>query len=511
MPQNSRTPRKAAIYLRISQDREIDGLTIERQRSDCRAVAERRGWEIVGEYVDQSISATDKTKHRPGYEAMLSDYQAGMFSAIVCWEIDRLTRQPRQLEDLIDLAESRGLVVASVSGDANLDSPNGKLITRIKVTVARQEAEQKGLRQSAAQRQRARQGCAPKGMRPIGYSTSGDIIPDEAEIVRAIYRLFTRAERPESLRSLARGLSGIQVIDGITQQPKHSHVVSLERAARREAEGKEPQSIEPNGPWSPSTVLGVLRNPRYAGLSTYTPKEYQADGGRRRSWKAQIVRNEAGEPVRGQWEPIIDDETWWKAQSILDDAQRVTNASGSTRRKHLGSGLFRCGVCGGKVTGGPRGYRCPGHVMRTGTHIDEFVTDLVAARLEKPDATRRRRLLDTGDPSMLGIEAAISEQRARIARVQHDYDEGVVEGRDLQRIRNAAETRINELEGQRLTTGRAGTLTPILGAADPASAFLEASLEIRRDVIDLLMTVTLQPQPRGKKGFNPDSVVIEWR
>ena len=66
--------------------------------------------------------------------------------------------------------------------------------------------------------------------------------------------------------------------------------------------------------------------------------------------------------ARGQWEAIVDNETWWRAQEILDITERVTNTSDSTKRKHLVSGLYRCAVCGGRVMGAPRGYRCAGHV-----------------------------------------------------------------------------------------------------------------------------------------------------
>ena len=336
------------------------------------------------------------------------------------------------------------------------------------------------------------------------------MISDEASNVKAIYELFTRPDKPESLRSLARALSGSEPLSGITPAPKHSHTVSIERAERRKAEGKEPRSITPDGPWGPSTVLGILRNPRYAGLSTYTPKTAQPDGGRRRTWKAQILRDDAGEPSRVQWDPIVSEELWWRAQSILDDAERVTNTSGSTRRKHLGSGLYRCSVCGGKVTGAPRGYRCAGHVMRTGSHIDEFVTGVVAARLSQPDALAKHKT--TGEINETsGFSAAIAEQRGRILRAQRDYDAEVIEGRDLKRIREAAEARIAELEAERLLQGRGGVLASILGTADPAAAFLEASLEIRRQVIDTLATVTLHAQPRGRKGFDPASVTVEWR
>lgn len=90
------------------------------------------------------------------------------------------------------------------------------MYARIKAAVARAEMERKGARQSAAQLQRAKQGRAPKGMRPLGNATNGDVIPDEAEVVKANYALFTRAHHPESLCSLARGLSGLQAIPGVT-------------------------------------------------------------------------------------------------------------------------------------------------------------------------------------------------------------------------------------------------------------------------------------------------------
>ena len=503
-------PTRAAIYLRISQDREMDGLAIDRQREQCEALAAYRGWEIVETYVDQSKSATDRTKVRPAYDQMVADYKAGAFDAIICYDLDRLTRQPRQLEDWIDAAELRGLALVTANGDADLSTDGGRMYARIKAAVARAEMERKGARQSAAQHQRAKQGRAPKGMRPLGYTVQGEVVPEEADAVRAIYRLFTRAEHPESLRSLARALSGTDTIEGLSSRPKHSYVVSLERNLARQAEGLPPRPLVPNGDWSPSTVLGILRNPRYAGLSTYTPKVAQANGARRRTWKAQILRDDAGEPIRGQWEAIVDDEAWWTAQAILDDAERVTNTSGSTRRKHLGSGLYRCGVCGGKVTGAPRGYRCAGHVMRTGPAIDEFVTNVIAARLSRPDARKRVRTASE-TPQTASINAGISEQRARIMRAQADYDAEIIEGRDLKRVRDAAESRIQDLEAQRLVHGHAGALAPILGVADPGAAFKTASLDLRRLAIDAIATVTLLPQPRGHKGFRPESVVIEWR
>ena len=52
--------RKAAIYVRISRDREGAGLGVQRQEQDCRELAERLGWHVVGVYPDNDVSASDR-------------------------------------------------------------------------------------------------------------------------------------------------------------------------------------------------------------------------------------------------------------------------------------------------------------------------------------------------------------------------------------------------------------------------------------------------------------------
>lgn len=132
---------------------------------------------------------------------------------------------------------------------------------------------------------------------------------------------------------------------------------------------------------------------------------------------------------------------WCKVQEILDSTEWVTNTSGSTKRKHSGSGLCLCAVCGVRVRGAARGYRCAGHVMRTGPVIDEFVTAVIAKRLSSKDVKGRILTLEDS-PQNKSIEAAISDQRARIMRAQADYDGEIIEGRGLKRVRDAAESRM---------------------------------------------------------------------
>ncbi|OFL11752.1 MULTISPECIES: recombinase family protein [unclassified Corynebacterium] len=94
---------RAAIYLRISLDAAMDGLAIDRQRQDCEALAEQRGWDVVHTYVDQSISASKKDVDRPDYDAMVASFERGEIDAIICWDLagqsdrsDRITPAPQR-------------------------------------------------------------------------------------------------------------------------------------------------------------------------------------------------------------------------------------------------------------------------------------------------------------------------------------------------------------------------------------------------------------------------------
>jgi site-specific DNA recombinase len=73
---------RAAIYARISSDRDGDQLGVRRQLADCEALAARRGWEIAERYVDDDVSAYSG-RVRPEYRRMLEDLTAGIVDAVV--------------------------------------------------------------------------------------------------------------------------------------------------------------------------------------------------------------------------------------------------------------------------------------------------------------------------------------------------------------------------------------------------------------------------------------------
>ena len=102
------TPRAAAVYARISSDVTGEGLGVKRQLEDCRKLAKDRGWVVAEEYVDNDISAFTG-KARPAYERMLSDIQDGHRDGVIVYNLDRLTRQPIELEQFSQVCERAGV------------------------------------------------------------------------------------------------------------------------------------------------------------------------------------------------------------------------------------------------------------------------------------------------------------------------------------------------------------------------------------------------------------------
>lgn len=450
----------AAVYLRVSLDSTGEHLAVTRQREDCLKMAADRGWAVVDEYVDNSISASDRAKVRPGYDRLVADYAAGRFDALICWDLDRLTRQPRQLEDWIDAAEQRGLKLVTANGEADLRTDGGRMYARVKAAVARSEVERKSARQKRAQQQRASMGKPPKGVRLTGYSLAGEVVPMEARLVRDIFDSFTAGD---TLIGIATRLQGTGV------------------PTRR------------GGRWSSPSVSSILKNARYAGRSVYN-----------------------GETVaEATWPAIVPPEQFDAVQSRLADPRRKTNG-GDTARKHIGSGVYRCS-CGlpirsssGDGTGRSR-YNCrDGCFRRNGDHVDGYVLAVIRGRLALPDL-QQLLVRPTDEAELATLTAERDQLQNRLATVESDYDEGHIDGRRYREAREKVLARLSAVQQRQGRLIASDASSSVLAAPDPVAAFDAAPLAIQQRMIGMLAEVTLHPSPRGRKAFDPATVTIEWR
>lgn len=179
-------PKAAAIYARISSDPTGAQLGVKRQIDDCHELAQRRGWPVRDVYVDDDRSAWSG-KARPEYRRMLGDIESGDVDAVVVWHLDRLHRQPRELEAFFDACDAAGLTdLASVSGQVDLASHDGRFMARILGAVAKKESDDKSRRIRRKHLELAQSGAwKGGGSRPFGFLVDRvSVNPDEAPFVR---------------------------------------------------------------------------------------------------------------------------------------------------------------------------------------------------------------------------------------------------------------------------------------------------------------------------------------
>jgi DNA invertase Pin-like site-specific DNA recombinase len=134
---------RAGAYARISSDREGDGLGVARQLQDCEELAASKGWTVAERYVDDDVSAYSG-KARPQYARLLEDLRSGAINAVVVYHLDRLHRQPKELEEFFEVCKDSGVdQLASVTGRIDLANADGQFMARILGAVAKKESDDK--------------------------------------------------------------------------------------------------------------------------------------------------------------------------------------------------------------------------------------------------------------------------------------------------------------------------------------------------------------------------------
>jgi DNA invertase Pin-like site-specific DNA recombinase len=456
---------KAAIYLRISSDPNNDQLGVSRQREDCVKLCEAKGWGWT-EYMDNDTSATAR-KPRPAYEAMLADIRNGSIGAVVCWHMDRLHRQPRQLEDFIDLADRMGIALATVTGDVNLATDNGRLVARITGAVARAETERKVARLQRRYRQDAEAGRSHFGpARAFGYAPDETLDERESAAVRKAY---------------ADVLAG-RSLTGIAQDWNAQGFTS----ARDKA-------------WTRTGVRAVLLNPRNAGL---------------RAYKGEIV----GAAV---WPAIVDRDTFDGTVAALTNPGRHTGGAGA--RKYLMSGLAVCGKCGRPLSsavplrsgrGKPK-YACKQTgcfgVARKIEAVDKYVLDVVAERLSRADAIDLIAKRDA--PDLAALRAKKTALRERQDEMAVAHAQGAVTLSQLLAFNKSIAAQLADLDAQTDDNAKARILRDVIVPGDRAAVLRKLKgyqLDRQRAIVDVLLTVTVLPgQRRGE--LRTDLLPVTWK
>ena len=377
--------KKAAIYCRISSDREGLGLGVKRQEEDCIALAERLGWEVVGIYVDNDLSAYSGKK-RPEYQRMLEDIKSGHADAIVSWHADRLHRSPKELEEFILICEEKKVDVSTVqAGYVDLTTPGGRMNARIIGGMARYESEIKSERLKRKALQSAQAGKLwGRGTRPFGFENDSITVNEtEAEVIRDLADRFLAGE---SLNSLARSLAdrGIKTTLGNT--------------------------------FGHQQVRRMLRGGRWSG---------------QREYHGEIIS-------LAEWPAIIDPEKQRLIREVLDAPERKNERK--SRRYLLSGGLIVCGTCNQTMISHPREgvrrYICRkdpvvntkacGRMYIKAEWVEEAISEGVLLRLANPAFGIRLSQKSNKDNSKESIVHDYKKLLGREAELAELFAEGSI-------------------------------------------------------------------------------------
>lgn len=496
------------IYLRLSDPRnegQLDG-----REDRLRAEADRLGWTVHqvikendlspgaenGDGRIRGASAFTRKKIRlpngqmalrtvrPGFrDLLLPDIMNGV--NLLAEDLDRLLRQPRDGEDLLDAVEIGRGSARSLSGSLTLTNggtDTERMIARVMAAVASKSSADTARRVTDA-RLRYAETSFQGGRRRFGFRHD----PDALEYHKTL--IIVEAEAEIIQRAAA------DVLD---------RGISMQAITRSLNEAGIPTTT--GGKWVPTTLRDTLIKPANAGLTTNPA----VDGFLEAPWPAILPRD--------RWEQLRD--------KLTDPARYTGGARGPRKNepRYLVSAIARC-ACGETVSvsgagNGKPGYRClhavrrPAgqlHLSRSAVHVDDLVARRVIWRLSQPDADSL--LLPPpvpGEADPASARAELHKLRAKSTRMGALFAADTITEAQLTSGTKEIRSLTEKAEARLAAAARTDPLAEFRGR--PADVVWDSlTLARKRAVVRLLADVTFVPVPRPGSRFNPAGVRLEWK
>lgn len=459
---------RAAIYVRISDDPGDLKAGVARQEEDCRGVCAERGWVVTEVFEDNDRSAY-QGKPRPAFERMLAVMASGGVDVVVMWHQDRLTRNPMELEQVMEIARSGGIPFVTPDTEVDLVSRDGRFQARIVGAVAANESDAKSERIRRKHLQLAADGkVSGGGWRPFGYEKDRKTIREsEALPIRdAARRLVAGESQGSILRDWA--AQGILTTAG--------------------------------NAWTVSSFKRMMLSPRIAGI-----REHHG--------------TEAGP---AEWEGIIDGDTHRRLQARL----KGTGASKGNRQRSylLTGGLAVCGLCGAALAAQPHNQKrsmvCPtgpgragcGRIRIAADPIEAFIGGAVIEALDGPMLIEAIRADQETDNRDAVLAERIATLQANLEQAAVDHYTGDITRAEFQAARKALEAQIESLHSKLSRNGRGRILTGLPTGRDALqAAWDQADVGWRRGLVAAVVDrIEVRPAVRGRTTFDPNRLNINW-
>ena len=395
----------AALYARVSSDRQDVDLSVAAQLRALRDYAKANGYRVAREYIDEAESG--RIADRPQFREMIeagSSAQAP-FNVILVWKFSRFTRKREHAVAFKSMLRRKGIRVVSITEHAD-DTPTGRLMEAMIESVDEFYSENlaqevvRGMRE-AASRGYFLSSSAPFGYKKVKVSDGAKerptLVPDPAT-VPVVREIFERSLRGHGLKEICRDLNA----RGITNKGRR---------------------------WHKGGLHYVLTNEAYTGTAV---------------WGLKSKGEQPTDPVRveGAWEALISREVFEQARKSLQERAPKVQRPARVGSRFLLSGLLRCGVCGSLYTGqGAKGgryaYYVCGSLHRDGagacgakylnaSKMEDFIIDRIKERILTDETiTELVTLVAEEIDAMAGefagrlqsIEAELADVESRLERL----------------------------------------------------------------------------------------------
>ena len=393
----------AGLYMRVStEDQAREGFSLPEQKERLEAYCKLKEYEVKDYYEDAGISA--KTgNYRPEFERLKEDIINKRINTIVALKLDRITRSIYDWEDLIKFLEENDAYLDFVYDDINTTSANGKLISRLLMTVSQSEIERTSERTKIGLAGAIKQGHIPH-QAPLGYRHEDKkLVIDEStrDVIKRIFDLYQ---------------------NGLSYQ-KIASLFKKERVLEKEN-------------WRDSTIFNILQNEIYKGDFVHGKRTKHP------TYYENVV------------EPIVSKEQWEDCQ-----IQKRNNSKAYSRTlTYMFLQKLKCPKCG-KTLGGKANkkkgkeyyyYYCRDCKLNlkesiVENHFLNFMDDIV-----EYDSIVNQfflpMIIKNFDEPRENINKEIERQNARLERLKVAYLDGSFSLDDFKEKSKTIETTIKELQ-----------------------------------------------------------------
>lgn len=370
--------RTAAVYLRKS--RAEDGLSVEevlaRHRETLERYAAEHGIRIVETF--REVRSGESLVTRPEMLRLLEAVEAGRYEAVLCMDLDRLSRGGTRDRGLIwETFKASGTLIITPGKTYDLNTESDEMLVEFGGLLANMELRQIKKRMRRGKLAEVRGGAfivtAPYGYRNVRVNRHStlEVHEPEARFVRMIFDWYA---------------------SGIGCETIAKRLTELGARPRRAAEFRG------------VTVLKMLRNPAYIGKIQYNREQWERKENR---FLITIRPESEWIVVDGIHPAIVDTETWEKCQRILKERYKPPHYDGTVKTSLIG--LVRCRKCGGRMGRIPHGGEQYLYCRKPGCCVSSRY-DLVERRV----IDNLREIMDTlstePDARAVSASAAVKEQ-----------------------------------------------------------------------------------------------------